>query len=179
MRIIPTLPKSSSAHLAHFYLEIQAMDYTNNSSGATSNAAPAKSFPESNMGRHLMKVLLDQGSNHRLPPGEDQPDQGCEVPGGPHRSPRRPAVAAAWPRWRDHSLRGWGPRPPGPAAPSGKFGGALCVSKIEKWIFSRNPVCPESPVQSLTSSPAPWTPRVGAASRLSRCLTQHGSNAPG
>ena len=36
------------------------MDHTNNSSGASSNAArSARPFPESNMGRPLIKVLLD------------------------------------------------------------------------------------------------------------------------
>ena len=78
LRIMPTPPKSSrlyrKVHLAPLYLEIQAMDYTNKSSGASSNAAPTGPFPESTMGRPHMKVLLDhmKGSNRRLPPRKDR-----------------------------------------------------------------------------------------------------------
>ena len=59
LRIIPTLPKSSGAHLAHFYLEIQAMDSVDNSSGAPPAAAHGtRLFPESNLGKPLMKRFL-------------------------------------------------------------------------------------------------------------------------
>ena len=74
-----------------------------------------------------------QGCYHQLPQGEDRPDQGWEFSGGPHRSPRRPAVAEAGPCWRDHPLRGgvrshgsggggggWGERPPAESGRSGR-----------------------------------------------------------
>ena len=64
--IMPTLPKMSfllKTHLAHFYLEIQAMDSVDNSSGAVRGAPPAAAhgtrlFPESNLGKPLMKRFL-------------------------------------------------------------------------------------------------------------------------
>ena len=62
LRIMPTLPKMSfllKTHLAHFYLEIQAMDSVDNSSGAPPAAAHGtRLFPESNLGKPLMKGFL-------------------------------------------------------------------------------------------------------------------------